>query len=205
MKKIRLPLILFLATAGACGSSYTIVDRTALQISPNSAIVARTLLPSSERFPALVEHLALAEEVYQKQLGLLRERRNKVRARKRDLNFASYGLMGVTALGVGGLAIGTAAGSGDKSGEVVGAGVLSLVGLGIGTILQLTGAMQEETSVADDKLRTLQRAHDSMLERVRMMTPRAGENPVDLAQTQAQMAGVIESFISEALHINVKG
>ena len=79
----------------------------------------------------------------------LRERRNKVRARKRDLNFASFGIMGTTALGVGGLAIGSSAQGGDNSRALLGAGAVSLVGLGIGTILQLTAAMQEEPSTAD--------------------------------------------------------
>lgn len=205
MTRVHLSLLLCLLTTGACGSPYTIVDRAQIQISSNSAIVAGTLLPQSERYPGLVKHLALAEEVYNSQLGLLRERRNKVRARKRDLNFASYGLMGASALGVGGLAIGAAAGGGDTNQALVGAGAMSLVGLGIGTILQLTAAMQEETSVADDKLRTLQRAHESMLERVRAMTSRLGDGPAEAAQGQAQVAGVIESFINEALQINVKG
>lgn len=204
MTRVRLSLLLCLITAGACGSSYTIVDRAQIQVSSNSAIVAGTLLPQSERFPALVKHLALAEEVYSSQLGLLRERRNKVRARKRDLNFASYGLMGASALGVGGLAVGTAAGGGDTNRALVGAGALSLVGLGLGTILQLTAAMQEETSVADEKLRTLQRAHESMLERVRSIIGRT-DSPAEAAQIQAQAAGVIDSFINEALQINVKG
>lgn len=204
MTRVRLSLFLCLITAGACGSSYTIVDRAQIQVSSNSAIVAGTLLPQSERFPALVKHLALAEEVYSSQLGLLRERRNKVRARKRDLNFASYGLMGTSALAVGGLAIGTAADGGDTNRALVGAGALSLVGLGLGTILQLTAAMQEETSVADEKLRTLQRAHESMLDRVRSIIGRT-DSSAEAAQIQAQAAGVIDSFINEALQINVKG
>ena len=44
-----------------------------------------------------------------------------------------------------------------------------------------------------------------MLERVRALTSRTGENPADAAHNQAQIASVIESFIGEALQINVKG
>lgn len=204
MKIMTLPLSLLFFCA-ACGSSYTIIDRTELQASPNSTIVATTLLPNHERRQELVKHLALAEEVYQKQLGLLRERRNKVRARKRDLNFASFGVMGLTGLGVGGAAIGTAAGNGDNKNALIGAGVVSLIGLGIGTILQLTGAMQEETSVADDKVRSLQRAHAQMIDQVRVLSQRSNENPVEAAQTQAQIAGIVEGFINETLQTNVKG
>lgn len=198
------PALCLVATA-ACGSSYTIVERSSLQISPNSKTVARTLLPTGDRFPALVDHLALAEEVYEKQLALLRERRNKTRARKRDLSFASYGIMGVTSLGIGGLSIAAATTDSDRTQSLVGAGAMALTGLGLGTILQLTAAMQEETSVADDKVRGLQRAYDSMLERVRGMTHRVPEGPVEAAQLQAQVAATIEAFISEALQINVKG
>lgn len=194
-----------LCAVTACGSTYTILDRESIQVSPNSETVARTMLPHSERHPQLVQHLALAEAMYQKQLTNLRERRNKVRARKRDLQFAAYGIMGATGLGVSGLAVGSAAGGGDSTKSLIGAGAMSLVGLGIGTVLQLTAAMQEEPSVADDKVRTLQRAHEAMLDRVRTLDSHSAENAAEAAQTQAQIAAAIESFISVAQELNVKG
>jgi hypothetical protein len=196
-------LSLSVMLTGACGSSYTVLDRT-IPASSNSQIVASTLL-GGERNPALVSHLAIAEELYQQQLRLLHERRNKTRARKRDLGFAAFGLMGAAGLGVGGLAIGTAAGGGDSNKALVGAGVLSLVGLGVGTLLQLTAANQEEPSVADDKVRSLQRSYEAMLERVRALSQRAQENPAAAAATQAQIGATIESFIGEMQQINVKG
>lgn len=204
MPQTRLPLVLCLVL-GACGSPYTLIDRSSLQISQNSKTVARTLIPASDRYPALVDHLAIAEEVYQQQLTLLRERRNKTRARKRDLSFASYGLMGASALGVGGLAIGSATAGGDTSKALVGAGAVSLVGLGLGTILQLTSAMQEDSGIADEKVRSLHRAYETMLERVRTMNQRLTESPMEAAQHQAQAAAIIESFINEAMQIHVKG
>ena len=206
MAKQYLPVILSLSLAltGACGSSYTVLDRS-IPASTNSKVVASTLLPGSERNPALIEHLAIAEELYQQQLRLLHERRNKTRARKRDLGFASFGLMSAAGLGVGGLAIGTAASGGDTSKALVGAGVLSLVGLGLGTIFQLTAAIQEEPSVADDKVRTLQRGYESMLERVRTLNQRAHDSPAESLNLQAQISATIESFVNELLQINVKG
>ena len=113
--------------------------------------------------------------------------------------------MGATGLGVGGLAIGAAATEGDHTSSLIGAGALSLVGLGVGTILQLTAAMQEEPTVAEDKVRTLQRAYETMLERVRNLMHRPGENSADQVQTQATIASIIETFISLAQEINVKG
>lgn len=207
MKKKILPVAL-LASAlltSACGSTYTVIDRSEIHASSNSTTVAHTLLPGNERNPALIEHLALAEELYQQKLRLLNERRNKARARKRDLNFASFGLMGAAGLGVGALAIGSAASSGDNGQALVTAGTVSLVGLGIGTILQLTAAMQEEPTVADDKIRTLQRSYETMLERVRTINQRAQEVPAEALHSQNQLAGIIETFINETLQVNVKG
>lgn len=203
-KYLPFVLSLCLSLTGACGSSYTVLDRT-IPASANSQVVASTLLPGGERNTALVAHLAIAEELYQQQLRLLSERRNKTRARKRDLNFASFGLMGAAGLGVGGLAIGTAAGGGDSSKALVGAGVLSLVGLGIGTIFQLTAALQEEPGVADDKVRSLQRSYESMLERVRTLSQHSQESSAGAVNTQAQIAAAIESFIGEMQQIHVKG
>lgn len=205
MSQKYLPLVLVLITGSACGSSYTILDRTEMRVSANSQTVARTLLPNSDRNPALMEHLALAEEIYQQQLRILHERRNKNRARKRDLGFASYGILSAASLGVGGLAIGAAATGGDNSKALVGASALSLVGLGIGTILQLTSAMQEEVSVVDDKVRTLQRSYEGMLDRVRTLSQRAQETPAEAVHHQAQIAATIENFINDTLQINAKG
>lgn len=196
-------LALSLTLTGACGSSYTVLDRT-IPPTANSQVVASTLL-AGERNPALISHLAIAEELYQQQLRLLHERRNKTRARKRDLGFAAFGLMGAAGLGVGGLAIGTAAGGGDSSKALVGAGVLSLVGLGVGTVLQLAAANQEEPSVADDKVRALQRSYESMLQRVRALSQHAQEVPATANATQAEISNVIESFIGDMLQTHVKG
>jgi hypothetical protein len=191
--------------SGACASTYSIIDPSEVQVSPNSRVVARTVLPAADRFPALAEHLALAEEIYNRQLKLLRERRNKTRARKRDLNFAAYGIMGASALTVGGLSIGSAAGGANSNSALVGAGAVSLFGLGLGTILQLSSAMQEEPSVTDDKVNALKHQYAAMTEKVRLLAGKMLEPGADTAQLQAQIAATIEEFKTEVSTVNVKG
>lgn len=188
-----------------CGSTYTILDRSSIQVSPNSEAVAQTVLPQTVRTPQLVQLLAQADAVYQLQLNNLQERRNKVRARKRDLQFAAYGLMSGAALGVGGLAIGASTGAENSTGALLGAGAVSLLGLGVGTLLQVSAAIQEEPSVTDDKARVLQRSYESMLERVRNLASQPGSTVPEVQQTQSQIALLVEYFISEARQVKVKG
>ena len=73
-----------------CGSEYTIVNRSAVKPSPSSVIAARGLIGES---PAIADHLAQAYEVYTAQLTLLKQRRNKVRARKRTLAGTAIGAL----------------------------------------------------------------------------------------------------------------
>ncbi len=185
-----------IACAALCGcaSGYTVVDRSAVVVSANSRVVAKSVLPRAEAHPSAAEHLALAEEVYQRQLALLKERRNKVRARHRGLNFASYAVMAGTGLGAGAVAVG----GGGESDALHAAGYTSLVGLGLGTVLQIVGLMQEDQAVVDEKIHRLDRMYQEMLERVR---PLAVADPPD----DARVGEAIERFINEALAINVKG
>jgi len=184
-----------LASAG-CGSGYTIVDRSSVVISSNSRIAASTLLPSSEH-PEVKEHLALAQEIYQKQLNLLKERRNKVRARHRNLGFASWGIMAATGLSAGGAAIG-ATSSAHPQDALVGAGATALAGLGLGVVLQIAGLMQEDYSSVDGKIRQLQNLYDALIDRVRTLSAAQPFN-------EAAVGAAIETFINEAEQINVKG
>jgi hypothetical protein len=80
------------------------------------------------------------------------------------------------------------------------AGGLALGGAGLGTGLQIGGLMQEDVANIDDKIRHLQSIYDSMVERVRVL---AGQAPSD--QTDAAIGSAIETFINQALQINVKG
>src|SRR5690349_19834424 len=89
----------------ACATMET-VDRSTVQVSDNSRIVARNLMPSaSGQLSTVSEHLALAQEIYQKQLAALKERRDSLRSRGRVLNAASYATFALTTLGVGVAAI----------------------------------------------------------------------------------------------------
>ncbi len=192
---------LFLSGCGASG--YTILDRSTLNVSDNSRIAVKSMLPSATQRPAVVEHLALAEDVFQKQLNLLKERRNKVRARKRELGFASFGIMAATGLGAGATAI-ASNNSSKQSDALIGAGVTALVGLGVGTILQIAGLMQEDYGDVDDKIRHLQHLHESMLDEVRLLMSRPSDPNAPGAEDAAAGAA-IERFIDAALQINVKG
>ena len=60
------------ATLGGCASEYTIVDRSSLVVSDNARVSAASVLPGGMKNGRATSHLALAQEVYQKQLDLLK-------------------------------------------------------------------------------------------------------------------------------------
>lgn len=180
-----------------CASEYTVVERSGVVVSANSRVVAKSVLPHADAHPSAAEHLALAEEVYQKQLALLKERRNKVRGRRRGLNFASYAVLASTGLGAGAGAIGAQA-SDNPPQALRGVGSTALVGVGVGTLLQILGLMQEDQAVLDGKIHQLERMYGDLLEQVQ---PLAAAVPPD----DARIGEVIERFINEALSISVKG
>jgi hypothetical protein len=183
------------ATLAGCGSEYTIVDRSTLVISENARLSAQSVLPGGQRNARAANHLALAQEVYQKQLDLLKERRNKVRARKRSLNLLSYGTLAAAGIVAGAVALSAT----SRDAQRVGGG-LALGGVGLGTGLQIGGLMQEDVAAIDDKIHHLQSIYDSMLERVRVLAAQAQSD-----QTDAAIGSAIETFINQALQINVKG
>jgi hypothetical protein len=183
------------ATLAGCGSEYTIIDRSALVVSDNARVSAASVLPGGQKNPRAANHLALAQEVYQKQLDLLKERRNKVRARRRTLDMLSYGVITAAAIAAGAIALGA---SSPDTHRAAGGGALA--GVGIGTAFQIGGLMQEEPSSVDDKVRHLQGVYDAMVERVRVLASQPASE-----QNDAAIGAAIESFINEALQINVKG
>jgi hypothetical protein len=192
-------VVLAAALAQGCASEYTILDRSSIEVSASSRIAAGALLPGAQRHPQIEAHLALAEEVYAKQLSLLKERRNKVRARRRALNLTSYATMLAASLGTGYIALSATEDTNPKT-SLKAVGLTSLIGLGIGTGLQIGALMQEESSDIDEKIRHLQGIYDAMLDRLRTLSVMP---PSD--QIEAQMASSVETFINEALQINVKG
>lgn len=188
-------LAVLAASLGGCASEYTVVDRSSLVISDNARVSAASVLPGGGRNARATGHLALAQEVYQKQLDLLKERRNKVRARRRTLNMLSYGVLAAASIAVGGVALS----SGSRDTQRM-AGGLALGGVGLGTGLQIGALMQEDVANIDDKIRHLQGIYDAMTERVRVL---AGQPQSD--QTDAAIGSAIEAFVNQALQINVKG
>jgi hypothetical protein len=196
MRTVALSLAVTLAAG--CASGYTVVDRSAVVVSQNSQVVAKSLVPEADTHPRVTENLALAEEIYEKQLSLLKERRNKVRARRRGLTFTSFGIMAASGLSAGAAAIGGVASAQQKDAALIGAGVTSLVGLGLGTVLQIASLMQEDHAAVDDKIHLLERLHRELLERLHEF---ADEKP--MPESRANEA--ITKFIDEVLAVQVKG
>jgi len=192
-----LTLVAFAAatTISGCASEYTIVDRSALVVSDNARVSAASVLPGGASKTAAVNHLALAQEVYQKQLDLLKERRNKVRSRRRSLNLLSYGVLAAASIGAGAIALAASSPDTQRAG-----GIAALSGVALGTGFQIGGLMQEDAANVDDKIRYLQSLYESMVERVRVL---ASQPPS--ATGDAAIGAAIESFVNEALRINVKG
>lgn len=189
----------------ACGAQYTVTDRSSVQVSKNARVSARNLVGNAQKYPNVVEQLALAQEIYQQQLSLLKERRNKVRSRRRTLNAFSFGTFAASSTVVAGAEL-----FGDGMSEAtnnVQVGV-ALGGLAIGTLLQVTGFMQEDSSSVDAKVKQLDLSYDQMIDNLRQLSFQA-----DIAEKEgkptgnfvAEMGATIENFISEALSINVKG
>ena len=169
-------------------------------------------MADAEKFPTVIQQLALAQEVYQRQLYLLKERRNKLRSRERTLTALSFGTFAASAVGMGAAAIATD--ETDAANRLRLAGGLSLGALAIGTAFQVGAYMQEDVSSVDSKVRLLELRYDTMLERLRQLTYQAtlgqpaeaasGPSPTQ-AKLVAEMGAAIEAFITEALAINVKG
>jgi hypothetical protein len=184
-----------LVHTSGCASEYTVVDRSSLVVSDNARISAASVLPGGTRNKNAANHLALAQEVYQKQLDLLKERRNKVRSRRRTMSLLSFGTLVGTGIAAGALALSASSPSAERA-----AGGAAMAGVGLGTGLQIGSLMQEEAATVDDKIRHLQGIYDGMIESVRVLCSQPPSEQVDAA-----VGAAIESFINEALQINVKG
>src|SRR5262245_56509923 len=55
-----------LCTTAACGSQYTILDRSTIEVSPNARLSAQNLVADASKYPTVIQQLALAQEVYQR-------------------------------------------------------------------------------------------------------------------------------------------
>lgn len=193
---------------GACGAQYTISDRSKLAPSPGSRIAAANLLPLPGQAPPDVSaHLAQALEMYQSQSALLKERRNKVRARKRGMSTAAFGI------GAAGLAASMGEVlvlDGDRESKAV--GLTALVALGAATVFKIGETLQEDTSAVDSKIALLDEYYATMLNDLRRIQDHVTTNTGDPArdaslqrEASVEMSTIIENFIQDAQAINVKG
>jgi hypothetical protein len=203
----RLLPAIFLLYATACATTQGgYLDTGSLTVSDNSKIVSADLIPEPERYPRAVTHLALAEELYERKLALLRDRRVTVRERTRALQVSSFAVLAISAIGVGALSIAnrdTAQTDGLRQG-----GYVALAGLAGGTLLQVLGNMQEDPASLDGKVARLQSGHAHLIEQLRAIAtsvPPAGTAPGVNIGIEARMAMAIEVFMSEASQINVQG
>jgi hypothetical protein len=209
-------LVVAAATMAGCASKYTIVDRSAITISDSARISAQNLVADAQRFPQVADHLALAQEVYQRQLYLLKERRNKVRARRRNFGILSFAAMTAGALATSYLAV-----AGNEEVAPRDLDVAALIGLGaigVGTGTQVASLTQEDASAIDAKVRQLELQYDTMMQRLRDLSRQATVPVCDpslgspcpavvtpVADLSARMGEVIEEFVTSALAINIKG
>jgi len=198
---------------GTFGSAGTVGRST--RVSDSARVTATSIVPDGPGNRGVVEHLALAEEIYSKTLDALRERRNSLRSRRRALTLTSYATFAATTLVISAAAISKDKGDGtmtsaDGSLRTVGYGALG--GLGVGTTLEVVNLMQEDPSNVEAKIRHLQASYDNMTDRLRVVFEEA-QVPIEVQPNQKpspqvieiKAGPIIEAFINEALQINVKG
>ncbi|MEJ7600461.1 MAG: hypothetical protein WKG01_21310 [Kofleriaceae bacterium] len=211
------PLALVLcASLAACTGTFGSVGRST-RISDSARVTATSIVPDDASNRGVVEHLALAEEIYSKTLDALRERRNALRSRRRALTLTSYATFAATTLVISAAAI-DKANNGDtmtSTGGLRTVGYGALGGLGLGTTLEVMNLMQEDPSSVEAKINHLQSSYDNMTDRLRTVFEEAttaaiaveGQPAVkpNSRALQIKASPIIEAFISEALQINVKG
>ena len=211
----RLVAIVAMTTFAGCAGEFGQVSRSA-RVSDSARITATAIVPDDAANRSIIEHLALAEEIYNKTLEALRDRRNTLRSRGRSLTLTSYATFAATTLVIAGAAISkgdTMSGNGDM--RTFGYGALG--GLGLGTTLGFVNFMQEDPANVDAKIRHLQSSYDGMTDRLRVLfeeaeasdaaaPPAVEGKPLPRKRSLEVKAGpIIEAFINEALQINIKG
>jgi len=201
-----IPILFAFASLAGCGSEYTIVNRSAVRPTASSQIAARGLVGDA---PAVTEHLAQAYEVYTAQITLLKQRRNKVRARERSLRGAVIGAL--TAGSAAAVVVGST-GGGTEQDRVQGASFVALGTIGLALGLSHVRGEQEDPIIPDMKARQLQKDFERMLERVKELEAEGqvttGDPVRDAAHKReitSAISTTIESFITEATAINIKG
>lgn len=209
MKRLSM-LACWLALAGGCAGTFGGPIGRGARVSDGSRITASTIVPNDPQNRAVVEHLALAEEIYGKTLEALRARRNSLRERRRALTLGSYATFAATTLVIGAAAIDRSSdGETMSTSSLRTTGYGALGGLGLGTTLEVVNLMQEDPSNVEAKIRYLQSSYATMIDRLReLFEHRDDAAPGTAAPARALAARaspIIESFINDALQINVKG
>lgn len=205
MRRLLLIFLAALVLAG-CASEYTIINRSAVRPSPSSSIAARALSGES---PAVTEHLAQAYEVYTAQLTLLKQRRNKVRARERGLRAS---VIGALTAGAAGAVVVSATSDGTEEDRLQAGSYVALGTIALALGLSHVRGEQEDPIIPDMKARQLQKDFERMLDRVKELQAEAeittGDPVKDAAHKKdatSAISTVIEEFITEATAINIKG
>lgn len=192
--------ILCAPAALGCASEYTVVSRGDMKATSGMNISARNLAPSAAEDERIADHLALAMATYEKQLSLLKERRNKVRARRRTYAQLALGTLAASAGATAATSI-LQADSGHADDGLKAAGVGALGSIFASSTFALLGYLQEEPEFVDDKIRFLENDYQMMLTRLRAL--HADEKSKEATRLAA--GAIIEEFITHALAINVKG
>ncbi len=197
------PLALVLALAlftPACAGEFGSVGRST-KVSDGSRITASNIVPKDPELRGVTEELALAEEIYSKQLDNLRSRRDTLRTRRRALTLGSFATLAATTLVISAAAINSSSDAMTSHDGLKTAGYGALGGLGLGTTLEVVNLMQEDPSAIDAKIRNLQASYDTMVDRLRDVFAGGKEAP----NVELRAMPIIEQFINEALQISVKG
>ncbi len=192
----------FAVGGSGCASEYTVVTRGDIHPSPGTRISAENIAPMAAEDSRVADHLGLAIATYEKQLSLLKERRNKVRARRRTYAQLALGTLAASAGATATTAV--LANESSKSGDgLKAAGVGALGAVFLGSTFALIEHLQEEPEAIDEKIRFLETDYQTMLTRLRALDEGEGDRGKEAARLKA--GAIIEEFISHALAINVKG
>jgi hypothetical protein len=205
MKSLTATLLCISLAGAGCAGEFGSVGRTT-RISDGSRVTASSIVPDDANNRGIIEHLALAEEIYAKQLDDLRARRGTLRSRRRTLTLATYATFAATTLVIGAAAI-RAEEMSEPNSDLRVAGYGALGGLGLGTTLEVVNLMQEDPANVEGKIRHLQSSYDNMVDRLRELFEDAATfgDEVTPQSVELKAGPIIEAFINEALQISVKG
>ncbi len=193
---------------GACAGA-PVAAAGAPQSSDGSLVFAKDVLPNSAKYPQVVDGLAWAEHVYERELRSLRARRDALRANAGAVEACSYATFELASLGGAAPAVEgdkdpltllRTAGSGGFQ-RLALAAVIGAVGY-VGAVAS-TACVQEDPAAVEGKMRQLERAHDAMIARVRALATGAARDAV--APVESEMFAAMEGFVAWAMDLDARG